>query len=254
MSYVTKKMVVRALKLMKLFHDKQAELHESFEMDFSENLGRRNVIMSAAQEKFFASEIARCFPDAINDGKTGQPDIVIPSLKKELECKITTKREKGGYSFQTDYETLRKKGSLDYLYVLASPDFQEFSVIFFEGLTVSDFHVPANGSRGKSQMKKAVGMKKAKMLHGEAIDLREKELRKLSIHFFNAAVSAFDDVKSSNTRYSDCRPTAVRAKTKIQESLQKKMKRHSTKMGKIIARTQKWEDTDPKYRFVLAPV
>jgi len=32
------------------------------------------------------------------------------------------------------------------------------------------------------------------------------------------------------------------------------MKRHSTKMGKIIARTQKWEDTDPKYRFVLAPV
>ena len=110
MSYITSEMVSRALSRMKSFHDKQALLYESFDMDFSENLGRRNVIMSAAQEKFFANEIARCFPDAINDGKTGQPDIVIPSLEKELECKITTRRPKGGYSFQTDYETLRKKG------------------------------------------------------------------------------------------------------------------------------------------------
>ena len=247
-------MVVSALQRMKLFHDKQAALHESFEMDFSDNLGRRNVIMSAAQEKFFAAEIAKCFPDAINDGKPGQPDIVIPSLKKELECKITTKPSKGGYSFQTDYATLKKKGSLDYLYVLAAADFQTFSVIFFEGLTVGDFHPPANGSRGKSQMKKSEGMKKAKVLHGEAIDLKEIEIRKLTINFFNAAVSAFDDVKKSNTRYSECRPTAVRAKTKIQESLQKKMGRHSNKMSGIITKTKKWENSDSKYKFILAPV
>jgi len=247
-------MVVRALKVMKLFHDKQEDLHEIFGIDFSENLGRRNVIMSAAQEKFFANEIAKSFPDAINDGKTGQPDIVIPSLNKELECKITTKPAKGGYSFQTDYETLRKKGSLDYLYVLASADFQEFSVIFFEGLTISDFHLPANGSRGKSQMKKSSGMLKAKILHGQAIDLKEIELRKLSVNFFNAAVSAFDDVKASNTRYSDCSPTAVRAKSRIQESLQRKMGRHSSKMSKLIEKTQKWEEAESKYKFILAPV
>lgn len=254
MSYVTKQMVSNALRRMKVFHDRQAELYKAFDMDFSENLGRRNVIMSAAQEKFFASEIAKCFPDAVNDGKTGQPDIVIPSLRKELECKITTRRAKGGYSFQTDYETLRKKGSLDYLYVLASPDFQTFGVIFFEGLTIDDFRPPANGSRGKSQMKKSLGMKKATVIHGKSINLKEIELRKLSINFFNAAVTTFDDIKASNKRFVSCNPGAIRAKTRIQESLEKKMGRHSNKMNQIIEKTKNWEAKDSRYKFVLAPV
>ena len=254
MSYITKEMVSNALNRMKQFHDKQMELHRLFEIDFSENLGRRNVIMSAAQEKFFANEIAKCFPDAINDGNTGQPDIVIPSLKKELECKITTRRAKGGYNFQTDYETLKKKNALDYLYVLVSPDFQEFGVLFFEGLTTDDFYPPAPGSRGKSRMKKSSGMSKVKVLHGSAIDLKEVELRKLSINFFNAALTTFEDIKTSNKRFMSCSPNAVRSKSKIQETLERKMGRHSSKMSKIIEKTKSWEEADSKYKFILAPV
>ena len=103
-------------------------------------------------------------------------------------------------------------------------------------------------------MKKSKGMKKVRVLHGEAVDLKEMELRKLSIHFFNAAVTTFDDIKTSNKRFASCNTGAVRAKTKIQETLQRKMERHSSKMSKIIEKTRSWESADSKYKFVLAPV
>ena len=254
MSYITKEMVQSALSRMKAFHDKQLELHQEFDIDFTENTGRRNIIMSAAQEKFFASEIASHFPDALNDGKTGQPDIVIPSIGKELECKITTKRSKGGYSFQTDYETLRKKGSLDYLYVLASPDFTEFGVLFFEGLTIDDFLSPANGSRGKSQMKKSAGMKKAHILHGESQTVNDIEITKNSISFFNAAMKAYQDAMSSNKKIWECSPNAIRKKERLQIGLEKRMTQHSKKMQVIIDKTEYWQSTDPKYKFILAPI
>ncbi|MDB4337484.1 hypothetical protein OAA09_00540 [bacterium] len=254
MSYITKEMVHAALSRMKSFHDKQLILHEEFGIDFTENTGRRNIIMSAAQEKFFANEIASHFPDAVNDGKTGQPDIVIPSMNKELECKITTRRSKGGYSFQTDYETLRKKGSLDYLYVLASPDFNEFAVLFFEGLTIEDFLPPASGSRGKSQMKKSVGMKKAHVLHGDVKTINDIQITKQSVSFFNAAMSAYQDAMSSNKKIFACSPTAIRKKERLQEGLEKRMNRHSKKMQDIIDKTNYWQSTDSKYKFILDAV
>lgn len=251
MSYITKQMVENALKKMKEFHVRQEALHKEFGMEFSENTGRRNVIMSAAQEKFFACEIASYFPDAVSDGGTGQPDIVIPSLGKELECKITTKAAKGSYSFQTDYATLKKKGSLDYLYVLASPDFESFGVIFFEKLTIDDFAIPSPGSRGKSQMKKYNGMKKAEVLHGNAVVINDQEVSKQTVRFVNAAMKAFEDVKKSNRAIYHCAPNAIKKKSRLSTSLEKRMVGHSKKMQDIIDKTVYWNESDSRYKFVL---
>ena len=244
-------MVGNALSKMKEFHDRQEDLHKEFGMEFSENTGRRNVIMSAAQEKFFAREIASHFSDASSDGGTGQPDIVIPSLGKELECKITTRRKKGGYSFQTDYATLKKKGSLDYLYVLAAPNFESFAVIFFEKLTVNDFHKPAPGSRGKSQMKKSSGMKKATILHGQAVVINDVEVSKQTIKFVNTAMKAFSDVKKSNRAIFDCSPNAIKKKARLSEGLERRMVKHSKRMQDIIDRTTYWNESDNQYKFIL---
>ena len=254
MSYITKEMVVKALAKMKSFHDKQLSLHEEYGLDFVQNTGRRNIIMSAAQEKFFADEIASYFKDAISDGATGQPDIVIPSLGKELECKITTRRPKGGYSFQTDYSTLKKKGSLDYLYVLAAPDFQSFNVLFFEGLTINDFSDEAPGARGKVKMKKHVGMKKSVVLHGDVQVMNEIEINNQAARFFNAAYAAYQDVASTNKKIWGCSENAVKKRERLTKGLETRMSRHSKKMQTIIDKTEYWQDADKKYKFILAGV
>ena len=53
MSCLTKKMSIEAIKNMKKFHLDLEEIFTKNGMDFKENLGRRNIVMSHAQEKFF---------------------------------------------------------------------------------------------------------------------------------------------------------------------------------------------------------
>ena len=254
MSYITSETVVNALKRMKIFHKFQVDLHDEFGMDFQENLGRRNIIMSAAQEHFFAAEIAKAYPGAISDGGTGRADIIIPSLDKELECKITSRTKAGAFSLQTDYETLKKKGKLDYLYVLASEDFQKFAVIFFENLTVEDFHPVSPGSRGKVKMNKTVAIQKSTILHGNIIDRNEIELRKLSMHFFNTSSKAFTDVTSGTKKIWSCSNNAIKKRARLKNTLENKMARHSTKMKKLIEKTKYWENAPKKYSFELYEV
>jgi hypothetical protein len=126
--------------------------------------------MSQAQEKYFADVLAENHVGVVNDGRTGQPDILIKSLGKELECKLTSRHKGGAISFQSDYESLVQKGELDYLYVIANENFSEFAVLHFCGLTIEDFRPLANGSRGKVAMYKHRGMKKCQVLVGNAIN------------------------------------------------------------------------------------
>ena len=74
---------------MTKFHDDLMEVMQRNGFDMLDNLGRRNILMSAAQEKFFAEALARRF-NVTCDGKTGEPDIVIHTLDRELECKLLT--------------------------------------------------------------------------------------------------------------------------------------------------------------------
>lgn len=179
MSYLSKKNSVVALHKMKSFHDECESLYRRHGFNLLDNLGRRNIIMSQAQEKYFAESLASEYEDVVSDGGTGQPDIIVGELGKELECKLTSRHSAGTISFQSDYETLVKKGDLDYLYVIASEDFQKFAVLHFESLTIDDFRPLSSGSRGKVAMYKHKGMKKCNVLVGNVINNNMVNLKKI---------------------------------------------------------------------------
>lgn len=179
MSYITREMAEEALTKMANFHKDLDEMFQRHGMNLKENLGRRNILLSQAQEKFFAEALSSKYDGVINDGRTGQPDIVIDSLGKELECKLTSKTKSGAYSFQSDYETLQKKGSLDYLYVIADENFQKFTVLHYEGLDVNDFRHLSPGARGKVSMKKHKADKKLIRVYGDLASKTQKNIARL---------------------------------------------------------------------------
>ena len=200
MSYITKEMTVAALNNMSTFHHHMNRSFLKWGMNFKSNLGRRNIVMSQTQEHFFAKELEKEYKGVESDGRTGKADIVISEIGKELECKLTSGNRGRSitYSFNTDWETLRNKGELDYLYVLCDEDFEKFCVLYFENLTVDDFYPPANGSRGKSRMKKQEAMKKCTVLVGSVSVQNHLQIKKI-----NKEIKSYDlpnCKKSKNTK------------------------------------------------------
>jgi hypothetical protein len=180
---------INALKKMSIFHKELISLYSNFNLDLLSNLGRRNIMLSNVQERFFADELAKTFSDVISDGRTGEPDIVIGELSKELECKLTSRQKSGAINFQTDYETLVKKSDLDYLYVIADEDFNKFAVLYFEGLTVRDFRSLSTGARGRVAMIKHRAMKKCTVLVGNASTRNEKNIEKNNLRLQDSKLS-----------------------------------------------------------------
>lgn len=214
---ITKQEVSQALKSMQSFMLGLRALYHEHGMDFDGNIGRRNIMMSAAQEHFFVEAFRRSFPDAISDGKTGRPDIHL-SEERELECKLTSPTKNGGINLQTDWDTLQKKSNLDYLYVIADHDFQKFNVLYFESLDAGDYYPPSATSRGRAKMKKYNAMRKCHTLWGEVIDGRERDLM--------------------NAR----------------EALEQTTSRAQKTRKKLEDRIVKLEQSDSYYTFVLEPV
>lgn len=177
--FLTREDSIKALKKMKSFHQDLEEVMIKHDFNLFENLGRRNILLSQAQEKYFAESLGEKY-EVVNDGRTGEPDILIKSLGKELECKLTSPQKKGNISFQTDYETLEKKGTLDYLYVVADAAFKKFAVIHYEDLKINDFRNLSKGSRGKTQMMKHKAADRANVLVGKMINMNEIEIQKLN--------------------------------------------------------------------------
>ncbi len=178
MNYLTHTMCEKALGRLKSFHSQLKSVYENNDMEFLDDLGRRNILMSKAQEKYFAAALKEAYPLTISCGLTGQPDIVLPDLNRELECKITSKHKGGSWSLQSDYETLKRKGSLDYLYVLCDKDFEEFAVFHFIDLDVDDFRPLSPGARGKVAMRLSKGLKKCNVLFGSITDNAQINLAK----------------------------------------------------------------------------
>jgi len=179
MSYITKEMCQVAISNLQLFHANLKSLYEEHEMEFLDDIGRRNMLMSKPQERYFANALQQHYPQTFNCGLTGQPDIIIPDLDKELECKITSPHRGGGWSLQTDYETLKRKGSLDYLYVLCDSSFEKFAVFHFINLTTEDFRSPSPGSRGKVAMRLYKSLDKCRVLYGSITDNAQINLQKI---------------------------------------------------------------------------
>lgn len=176
--YLSRSSTHAALKEMSKFHHSLVGLYKSFGIDILSNLGRRNMMLSSIQESSFARELSKVYVDVSSDGRTGEPDILIGELSRELECKLTSRQKSGSISFQTDHATLCKKKSLDYLYVVANKEFDSFAVLHFNGLTKDDYREPANGSRGKVAMIKHKAMAKCAVLFGSVEEKNSLEIIK----------------------------------------------------------------------------
>ena len=209
-SYITQDMTERALKNMMGFHINLNAVFSDWGMNFKSNLGRRNIVISQAQENFFAKELAKEFIGVESDGRTGKADIIIGEINKELECKITSGRASGGYDLQTDLATLKRKGSLDFLYVIANDAFTEFTVLHYIGLTVDDFYPSSPGARGKARMKKAQAMQKCVVLFGEVVVRNKSEIEKLSEQIKEAQLTFINRSHELSGRLEECSKRAVK--------------------------------------------
>ena len=181
MSYINRETALVALTNMRCFYLEALSLYREWDLNLSEDLGRRNVLLSSAQEKFFARALRDSGLEVRDDGRTGQSDIMIDISGgvRELECKLTTRNASGGIVLQTDYSTLKKKGTLDYLYVIADELFERFAVLHFEGLTIENFRVPSNGSRGKASMLKHTCHDRCRTLVGDYRLINERQIREI---------------------------------------------------------------------------
>lgn len=199
--YITREMAETALQNMQNFYSELLDLYGRFNIELENDLGRRNMLMSSLQEKMFAEQIRKVYKSAESNGKTGEPDIVIPEINSELECKLTSRNKSGSWQLQTDYNTLSNKGELDYLYVLASRDFSEFAVLFFSGLTCDDFHPPASGSKGKSRMKMSSAMKKCVPVYGNIFDKSSKYIESATLELANASTLKQQEKANQRIKY-----------------------------------------------------
>lgn len=164
--YLTQEMTRRALVSMRDFHRDLSGCFHKHSLTLEENTGRRNAYLSQAQEAFFSGQLKGRFPLAHCDGRTGRPDIVIPEIGIDLECKLTSPSPSGGLSFQADGDRFGD-GERDFLYVVADGQFENFVVLHFQGLRRSDFSATVASSRGKAKMRKSETFNRCRVLHGE---------------------------------------------------------------------------------------
>ena len=208
MHYLDAAMAKNAILKMKEFHRDLHEIHENYDLDFFQDLGRRNILMSRPQEVFFCQEIQKRWSKATSDGRTGQPDILIPEFGKELECKITTKRKGGSWAFQADYATLERKGSCDFLYVCCDEKFENFGVFYFRDLTVADFKPPAPGSRGKSRLLLRNCISRCESLVGQIFNRNQIFILKAKAKLLKAQTRSEEEAAQKSLAYWQTTPNS----------------------------------------------
>lgn len=254
-NYINKKDMQNAIRRMKSFESELDSVFSNYGYNLRENLGRRNQLLSIAQEKEIAAQLRKKFSKVIEDGRSGQPDIVIADINKEVECKLTSGHGSSrSYDLQTDYDTLVRKGSLDYIYMLADENFENFCVLKFTGLTASDYFPPASGSRGKSRMKKYKAMKKVEVLHGSYEIKNDVNISKLKQKKEKVLSQKLTRITMLYERINDCSEKAVKKKESILGILERETDRFSRKIKKIDSLIKLWEDKENVYKFILEPI
>ena len=251
--YLTKPMIREALQNVQNFEHELDNLFASYDYDLRSNLGRRNALCSQAQEKELAKVLSKHFDSVTQDGSPGKPDIFIGDINKELECKLTSGNRSSSvsYSLQTDWATLENKGKLDYLYVLCDEDFEKFCVLYFEGLTTEDFYPPANGSRGKSRMKKSSAMKKAICLHGEFKTQNENYINTYTERIGENVDDYLKKVVTLQNKYLGDFDNNVDVYNRLKKGVQDKFIK---RIDGLVTKLNYWKDTDPRYSFTLEPL
>ena len=248
--YITPGDAREILSRMKGFESDLRGVYENWEYDFRENLGRRNALVSMAQEAETARVLSRKFEGVSSDGAPGKPDIVIDEIEAELECKLTSGSRSGSsvtFDFRTDWETICNKGKLDYVYILADESFEKFAFLFFEGLTPDDFFPPASGSRGKSRMNKAKGMKKCSPLFGSFIKRNDTYIDALNADI-NEATEKFKTRMESLYQRST---STEKKRARVRHLITSEMTRVEKKMSKLQDRIAYWEESPDSFTFIL---
>ena len=248
MSYLTRVGVARTLHRMKEFEAALKKTFEDYKLSFRDNSGRRNVLMSQAQEVFFADLLCETGYKAICDGRTGAADIYIEDIDRELECKITS-TSNSSWPLQADYTTLKRKGSLDFLYVLCNHDFDEFAVLFFEGLTIDDFHPPSPGAREKSRMNKSSAIKKCTPYFGSIINRNDMLVRKYSTMLAEAEIQRDARLRELSGRIESAR--TPKSRSKEIGIFGREKARLDRKVAKTNQKIEAWSKCDGQFSFVL---
>jgi len=254
MSYLNKQHITCVLKEMQKFEGVLNVIFQLHGLDLRENTGRRNALISKCQEKETAQVLRQSFAEVIEDGSPGKPDIYIKDTDTELECKLTSgskSKNSVSYSLQTDYATLEKKGSLDYLFVLANKTFDKFCVLFFEGLTIDDYFEPASGSRGKSRMCKWKAMEKVTVLHGDYEIVNEVRITKLK-----AQRKAIREEKSARLselrlRLDECSKFAIKERENIVIIIKNEEERYENQVEKVDEKIKMWSEKTNAYSYKL---
>jgi hypothetical protein len=250
--YLTPQLTQEVIGRLKTFENDLAATFSKYGYNLRDNLGRRNQLVSQAQEKEFARSLRKVYNEVIEDGTPGKPDIYIADIDKELECKLssgTGKNKTKSFNLQTDWATLTKKGSLDYLYMLTTPDFEGFCVLFFKGLTTDDFYPPASGSRGKARMNKSKAMKKCEVLHGRIVNINNMTIMKYAVRRDVLKIERRARLGELKERY---RLTSRKAKAKrksLLKTMRHEMDRYRTGIKKWDDKMKMWQAKDDSYSF-----
>ena len=254
--YITRKDILEVLQRMQEFESKLANLFTDYDYNLRDNLGRRNMLLSAVQEKETARVLRKKYARVEADGAPGKPDVVICDIDKELECKLTSGSKSGGsvsFSLQTDYATLKNKGSLDYLFILSNDNFDKFCVILFEGLTIDDYFPPASGSRGKSRMRKESAMKKATFLIGGVKNLADDHLGKIQKELDERQQELDYRLVGLRNKLNGTSLNAPTAREQISNVITNEASRYDSAIAKLRSRKKYWVE-NPKYSFQFEEV
>jgi len=252
--YISKFCCENALAKMQLFHEDMLEIFRRHGMDFLENLGRRNIVMSQVMEAYFAKEIAKeTGLEVVSDGATGRADIIINGMDKEVECKLNTPHGKRSHALQADWTSLKKKG-VDYLYLIASPEFDRFAVLVFEEMGQDFFHPPAPGSRNKVRIRLDKAMERCSVLHGEAININQQEIGKIDRALTSLETARHQRLLGLGERIRRTTPRATATRQKLVDVTQRERVRFDRKRQKLEARREKWEQSPGKWSFDLCPI
>jgi len=216
-SYLTRAAAIDAVESIMTFADDMQKTYERHGINLGGDVGRQNIILSPAQEHFFAEVIRKVVGACRNDGRTGEPDIIITALNnRELECKVVCKGKAGSWHLQADRTSLAEGKSLDFLYLLFDRTYENVGVFLFKDLKYDDFKIPSPGSRGKSRMNKKSAFKKCIPLLGGFYDKREHYLKRYK-----------SDIKSATTIYE---------------------------LGKAKTKLELWEQKDPQISITLESI
>ena len=252
-SFLDTDMSARAVGRMKMFYKDLIKMFGSHGMDFDFDICRRNIVLSRAQERFFADEILLKYPDTLCDGRVGEPDIAIPCLCAEIECKITSPSPAGSINFRTDYTTLSIKGKLDYLYVVADKSFENFAVLYFSDLTISDFRSPSKSSRDKSVMIKHRCMDRCTVIMGSVESVNKREIRKIQSDIVDISLKHISKVASFEKRILSAIP-GTKMISSLTRSLDNELANFKKRISKLNIRMTKWRQKEEMYSIKMVPL